>query len=109
MPRKNGSGRSPYDSAMYPVASAVPATAAYPAASLNPMARPRRAGPTRSIFITTVVDQVRPWLIPSSTLATMIQVHDGAQMSMKGTGTATSHPATRTGLRPKRSDQVPAK
>ena len=85
------------------------ATAAYPAASLSPIARPRRAGPTRSIFITTVVDQVRPWLTPSSTLATMTQVQDGAQINMNGTGTATSQPATSTGLRPNRSDQVPAK
>ena len=33
-------------------------------------------------------------------LATRTQVHDGAQMSMSGTGTATSQPATSTGLRP---------
>ena len=39
----------------------------------------------------------------------MTQVHEGAQMSSSGTGTATSQPATRTGLRPNRSDQVPAK
>ena len=94
---------------MYPVARAVAATAAYPAASLNPIARPRRAGPTRSIFITTVVDQVSPWLTPSSTFANTTQPHDGAQMSMNGTGSATSHPATSTGLRPYRSDSVPAK
>jgi hypothetical protein len=91
------------------VARAVPATAAYPAASFRPIARPRRAGPTRSIFITTVVDQVSPWLIPSSRLATITQDHDGAQISSSGTGTATNQPATSTGLRPKRSIQVPAK
>ena len=94
---------------MYPVARAVSATAAYPAASLSPIARPRRAGPTRSIFITTVVDQVRPWLMPSRTFANTTQPHDGAQISRKGTGSATSHPATSTGLRPNRSDRVPAK
>ncbi len=85
------------------------ATAAYPAASLSPIASPRRAGPTRSIFMITVVDQVSPWLMPSSTFAATTQPHDGAQISSSGTGTATSHPATSTGLRPKRSAQVPAK
>ena len=89
--------------------NAVTATATYPAASFRPMANPRRAGPTRSIFITTVVDHVMPWLTPSSTLATMTQVHDGAQISMSGTGTAISQPTTSTGLRPYLSPQVPAK
>ena len=55
----------------------------------------------------TVVDQVRPWLMPSSTFATMTQPQVGAQISSSGTGTATSQPATRTGLRPYRSDQRP--
>src|SRR5215470_10187052 len=72
------------------------------------MARPRRAGPTRSILMITVVDQVRPWLTPSSTLAATTQPQDGAQISRTGIGTATSHPATSTGLRPYRSDRVPA-
>ncbi len=57
----------------------------------------------------TVVDQVSPWLMPSSTLATTIQLHDGAQINSSGTGTPISHPATSTGLRPMRSDNVPAK
>ena len=57
----------------------------------------------------TVVDQVRPWLTPSSTFAATIQPQDGAQISSSGTGTATSQPATSTGLRPYRSDQVPAR
>lgn len=48
---------------------AVPATPRQPAASFTPMAVPRRWGPTRSIVITTVVDQVRPWLMPSRTFA----------------------------------------
>ena len=47
-----------------PVTRAASATAQYPAASLRPIARPRRAGPTRSIFMITVVDQARPWLTP---------------------------------------------
>ena len=73
------------------------------------MARPRRDGPTRSIFITTVVDQVRPWLMPRITLAATIQPQEGPKMSISGTGRAMSQPAIRTGLRPKRSDRVPAK
>ena len=76
------------------------ATAPYPAASLKPIANPRRAGPTRSIFMTTVVDQVRPWLMPSSTLANTTHPHVGAQISSSGIGTAMIQPATRTGLRP---------
>ena len=59
--------------------------------------------------MTTVVDQVRPWLTPSSRFAATIHAHDGAQISSSGTGSATSQPATRTGLRPNRSDRVPAK
>jgi len=57
----------------------------------------------------TVVDQVSPWLTPSSTLAASTQLQSGPHMSMKGTGTATSQPATSTGLRPKRSEQRPAR
>jgi hypothetical protein len=85
------------------------ATAPYPAASLKPIAKPRRAGPTRSIFMMTVVDQVRPWLMPSSTFANTTHHHVGAQMSSSGTGRANSQPLTRTGLRPYLSDQVPAR
>ena len=48
----------------------------------------------------TVVDQVRPWLMPSRTLATMTQPQFGAQISSAGIGIATSHPAISTGLRP---------
>ncbi len=91
------------------MASAVAATAPYPAASFRPIARPRRLGPTRSIFMMTVVDQVSPWLMPSSRLATTTHPQPGAQISSAGTGSATSHPATSTGLRPNRSDQAPAR
>ena len=56
----------------------------------------------------TVVDQVRPWLTPSRTLAAMTQPQLGAQMSSRGTGKPISQPATSTGLRPYRSDRVPA-
>jgi hypothetical protein len=73
------------------------------------MASPRRAGPTRSIFMMTVVDQVSPWLTPSNTLAATIHVQLGPQASRNGTGTATSQPVTSTGLRPTRSEIVPAK
>ena len=48
----------------------------------------------------TVVDQVRPWLMPSRTFAATTQPQVGAQISSSGTGRATSQPATRTGLRP---------
>ena len=93
---------------MYPVSSAVTETAIYPAASLSPIASPRCLGPARSIFMITVVDQVRPWLIPSNTLANTTQPQTGAQISSSGTGSPMSHPATSIGLRPSRSDKVPA-
>jgi len=47
-----------------------------------------------------VVDQVKPWLIPSSTLAKITQPHTGAQIRSSGIGTANSQPDTRTGFRP---------
>jgi hypothetical protein len=57
----------------------------------------------------TVVDQVRPWFTPSRTLAAITQPQLGAKIRMNGTGSPTSHPATSTGLRPNRSESVPAK
>jgi hypothetical protein len=48
----------------------------------------------------TVVDQVKPWLMPSRRFANRIQFQLGAHIRRKGTGTATSHPATSTCLRP---------
>ena len=48
----------------------------------------------------TVVDQVRPWLTPSRTLAKITHPHVGAHISSSGTGRPMSQPATRTGLRP---------
>src|SRR5437870_2970208 len=56
----------------------------------------------------TVVDQHKPWLTPSSTLANTIQPQLGAQMMSSGTGRPASHPATRSGLRPIRSASWPA-
>ena len=38
--------------------------------------------------MTTVVDQVSPWLMPSSTLANTTQPHVGAHMSSNGIGRA---------------------
>ena len=55
----------------------------------------------------TVVDHVMPWFMPSRTLATMIQAHDGAHISSRGTGMPMSQPATRIGLRPMRSVSAP--
>src|SRR2546423_11123519 len=72
------------------------------------MARPRRAGPTRSIFMITVVDQVRPWFTPSSTLAATTQPQPGAQINSGGIGRAASPPAARTRLRPNPAHNVPA-
>ena len=46
--------------AIQPVRKATIATAKYPANSFNPMANPLCLSPTRSIFITTVLDQVNP-------------------------------------------------
>ncbi len=57
----------------------------------------------------TVVDQVSPWLTPSRTLVKSTQLQLGAHMSRKGTGAATSQPATSTCLRPKRSERRPAR
>src|SRR5215475_1638203 len=41
--------------------------------------------------------------MPSSTLATTIHHHDGAQIMRNGTGIPSSHPNMSTGLRPQRS------
>ena len=56
----------------------------------------------------TVVDQVSPWLTPSSAFAATTQPHDGAHESRTGTGAATSQPENQHPLRPTRSDQRPA-
>lgn len=48
----------------------------------------------------TVSDQVRPWLMPSRTLANSTHPHVGAQINSSGTGMATSQPMMSTGLRP---------
>ena len=76
--------------------------------SLKPSASPRRRGPARSIFITTVIDQASPWLTPSSRLAATMNHQEGARPINSGTGSATSQPATSSRLRPIRSASSPA-
>src|SRR4030067_978472 len=93
---------------MYPLASAARETARYPENSLSPMASPRRCGPTRSIFMMTVVDQQSPRLIPRRKLATVIHPQDGAHIKIKGTGRPTIQPPTRSAFRPIRSENLPA-
>jgi len=72
------------------------------------MARPRRFGPAKSIFMITVVDQVSPWLMPRSALATIIQPQLGAHINNKGTGMAMAQPISSKGRRPILSERVPA-
>src|SRR4030095_11693836 len=73
------------------------------------MASPCRFGPTRAIFMHTVVDHATPGLSPRNTLATTIHDQLGAQITRKGTGSPASHPANRMRLRPYRSLSRPAK
>ena len=61
------------------------------------------AGLARSIFITTVIDQARPWLAPSRTFAATIQPQLGASAISSGTGRASSQPSVSNRLRPTRS------
>src|SRR4030067_1601944 len=93
---------------MYPLASAARETARYPENSFSPIASPRRCGPTRSIFMMTVVDQQSPWLIPRRKLAAVIHPQDGAHIRIKGTGRPTIHPPTRSPFRPILSENRPA-
>src|SRR5829696_4716755 len=53
------------------------------------------------------MDQARPWLTPSSTLAATIHPHEGASMIMNGTGTPISHPANSTFFLPYLSASTP--
>ena len=100
--------RGAIDAASRPVTKAAAATPRYPADSFRPSARPRRFGPTRSIFITTVIDQARPWLAPRNRLATTTKAQLGARPIKIGTGRARSQPSTSSRLRPTRSASVPA-
>ena len=100
--------RAAKSAASQPLIPAASATPPYPADSLSPSARPRRRGPTRSIFITTVIDHARPWLTPSRTLAATIQPQLGARAISSGTGSATIQPAISRRRRPARWASAPA-
>src|SRR5918999_2925514 len=94
--------------ASHPLIAAATATPPYPAASFRPSASPRRFGPTRSIFMTTVIDHASPWLMPSSALAATIQAQLGATAISSGTGSATVQPTISRRRRPSRSAPTPA-
>ena len=49
------------------------ATPTYPENSFNPMTRPRWSARVMSSLAVCVIDQVRPWLMPSSTVARTTQ------------------------------------
>ena len=51
----------------------------------------------------TVIDQAKPWLMPSSALAAITHSQLGAHMIMNGTGKPSSQPSTSTRLRPQTS------
>src|SRR6516225_4095989 len=55
----------------------------------------------------TVIDQAKPWLMPSSALAAITHFQLGAQMIMNGTGRPTSQPRISTRLRPHASASWP--
>ena len=83
--------------------NAASATAPYPKDSFSPRASPLRSGPARSTFITTVMDQASPWLIPRRTFAATIHDQEWANSTSRGTGTAASQPRTSRRFRPTRS------
>src|SRR3954468_4497036 len=58
--------------------------------------------------MTTVMDQARPWLIPSTTLAATIHAQLGATAISSGTGNASAQPAISSRRRPRRSAEAPA-
>ena len=58
--------------------------------------------------MTTVMDQARPWLIPSRTLAATIHAQLGAMPISSGTGSATAQPAISSRRRPTRWASAPA-
>src|SRR5919198_5055277 len=100
--------RGAYEAASAPLANAATATPRYPAASFRPSARPRRGGPARSIFITTVIDQANPWLTPRRMFAATIHHQEGASAISSGTGNAAIQPATSSRFRLNRSASAPA-
>ena len=58
--------------------------------------------------MTTVIDQARPWLTPSRTLAATIQPQLGATAISSGTGSAIAQPAISSRRRPSRCASAPA-
>ena len=56
----------------------------------------------------TVIDQARPWFIPSNTLAKIIQFQSGANNKINGTGKPNNHPNTSILFLPHLSDILPA-
>ena len=55
----------------------------------------------------TVIDQAKPWLMPSSAFAATTHPQLGPQASMNGTGNPTSQPNTSMCLRPYASARCP--
>src|SRR3954471_244850 len=54
------------------------------------------------------MDQARPWLTPSRTLAATIHAQLGATAINSGTGSASAHPAMSSRRRPSRAAEAPA-
>ena len=53
---------------------------------VQPEREPAPRGPTRSIFITTVIDQARPWFTPRKRLAATIQPQLGSERDQERNG-----------------------
>ncbi len=66
------------------------------------------SGPTRSIFINTVIDHARPWLTPRKRLAATTHPQLGATAISTGTGNAKDQPIISSRRRPIRSASAPA-
>ena len=72
------------------------------------MVSPRWSARVMSSLAVWVMDQVKPWFMPSSTVAATIQLQLGAYRIMNGIGMAEAQPSSSTVLRPSRSDSRPA-
>src|SRR5215203_3803794 len=107
-PPATSTSRAAYSDASQPLTIAAKATPPYPADSFSPSASPRRSGPTRSIFMTSVIDQASPWFTPSSALAATTQPQFGATAISSGTGSASAQPRMSSRRRPSGSANAPA-
>src|SRR5260370_22662346 len=107
-PKNAGASRRPSEEAKFAAVKEANETAKYPDASFSPIASPRRARPTGSIFMITVVDQQKPWFMPRSTLAKTTQPQEAANPIRNGTGRPNSQPATSNRLRPTPRPAPPA-